>query len=90
MKSSFFQTNKGLLILSILGIVLVMSFVFTLSPRSLKVTSTTKETSSYQPEIVKSDEEWKKILTPQQYYVLREKGTDPAFSEDIYHGREST
>jgi len=28
----------------------------------------------------KSDDEWRKLLTPQQYHVLREKGTEPAFS----------
>jgi peptide-methionine (R)-S-oxide reductase len=28
-------------------------------------------------EIVKTNEEWKKILTPEQYHVLREEGTDP-------------
>ena len=28
----------------------------------------------------KSDEEWRKELTPEQYRVLREKGTEPAFS----------
>jgi peptide-methionine (R)-S-oxide reductase len=29
--------------------------------------------------ISKSDEDWKKILTPEQYFILREKGTEPAF-----------
>ncbi len=28
----------------------------------------------------KTEEEWKKILTPQQYQILREKGTEPAFA----------
>jgi len=26
--------------------------------------------------VTKTEEEWKKILTPQQYFVLRQKGTD--------------
>jgi peptide-methionine (R)-S-oxide reductase len=30
--------------------------------------------------IVKSEEEWKKELTPEQYRVLREKGTERAFT----------
>jgi len=30
--------------------------------------------------VVKSDEEWKKLLTPQEFAVLRHKGTERAFT----------
>ena len=30
--------------------------------------------------IVKTESEWKKILTPEQYRIMREAGTEPAFS----------
>ncbi|HTO91963.1 MAG TPA: peptide-methionine (R)-S-oxide reductase MsrB [Candidatus Sulfotelmatobacter sp.] len=32
-----------------------------------------------------TDAEWKKKLTAQQYYVLREKGTDRAFTGELLH-----
>ena len=35
-------------------------------------------------EITKTEAEWKKLLTPEQYRVLREKGTEPSFSNQ-YH-----
>lgn len=30
--------------------------------------------------VVRSDEEWRKMLTPEQYHILREKGTERAFT----------
>jgi len=34
--------------------------------------------------IEKTEEEWQKELTPEQYAILRKKGTEPAFSGALY------
>jgi peptide-methionine (R)-S-oxide reductase len=38
--------------------------------------------------IVKTDEEWKKQLTPEQYSVARKKGTERAFTGKYYNSHE--
>jgi peptide-methionine (R)-S-oxide reductase len=38
--------------------------------------------------IHKTDEEWREELTPEQYYITRQKGTEPAFSGALYRNHD--
>ena len=50
------------------------------APAPIRVYSAEKGNYVMTETVVKTNEEWKKALTPEQYHILREKGTERAFS----------
>jgi peptide-methionine (R)-S-oxide reductase len=46
------------------------------------------DTPAKPEKIEKSDAEWRAKLTPEQYYITRQKGTEPAFSGALYRNHD--
>jgi peptide-methionine (R)-S-oxide reductase len=40
------------------------------------------------PKVARSEEEWRKELSPEQYQVLRQAGTEPPFTGKYVHSKE--
>jgi peptide-methionine (R)-S-oxide reductase len=49
-------------------------------PTPIKVYSSEKGGFITSEIVIKTEEEWKKQLTPEQYHIMREKGTEKAFT----------
>jgi peptide-methionine (R)-S-oxide reductase len=49
----------------------------------------TTEVPTMTERFVRTDEQWKELLTPEQYYVLRQKGTERPYTNEFDHHFEA-
>ncbi len=68
-------------------IVALLLFIFAVN---VSCQDSTRKGKTDMPEkVVKTEAEWKKLLSDDEYYVLRQKGTERAFTGEFYEHQEA-
>jgi peptide-methionine (R)-S-oxide reductase len=73
---------------NILLLLITFNFMSCSSNSQNENSTTNKPKSTMSEKVEKTEEEWKKVLSPQQYEVLRQKGTEAPFSGKYYLNKE--
>ncbi len=63
---------------------LILIFALSLVTAQDKTKNQEEQISTMSNKIIKTDEEWQQCLTPEQYRILRQKGTEAAFTGKYY------
>lgn len=73
--------------LLLLAVGLILSVVIGIKyfSRPGALNSPTQSTANFDASKIKSEDEWRKILTPEQYRIMREAGTEPAFNNEYFN-----
>ena len=60
----------------------------TVKPHAIRVYSAEKKGYIMSEKVIKSKDEWRKLLTPEQFHVAREAGTEPAYENAYWDNHE--
>ncbi|EKR98237.1 methionine-R-sulfoxide reductase [Leptospira mayottensis 200901122] len=86
--SNLFPTENESLLMKNMFLFPVMAVSLILSDCCKIKNNSNPKGGSMSYEINKSEDEWKKELTPEQYKILRQKGTEMAFTGDLYKNHD--
>ena len=87
------MTNKRQIFLFFIALVFMAAAipaanVFGQSPQKIKIYNVSLGHDEEVPVVEKSADEWKKVLTPEQFEILREHGTERAFSHPYHNNHK--
>lgn len=72
----------------LINVCLLVSLCLTSCAQSNKKAESSSQIKSNNATLILSEEDWKAKLTPEQYYILREKGTEKPFSGQFVFTKE--